>query len=128
MTTTSKTIFFLLFILLSTGAVAQGKKPLHIFDLGQPITEDLVRNYPGCLVRAAWKVDTSNLVSYEVRLVKSKMEYGLIYNKDGKFLRKQAVSPVIAEVKPVIKRKPQKSFFMQQMDSMQISDSLILKY
>jgi len=123
-----KIVFIVLFTLPCTKISAQGKKALHIFELGQTITEDLVKNYPGCLVSASWKVDTSNFVCYEVRLVKSKMEYALIYDKDGKFLRKRAVSPVITDVKPTLKRRPQKSFFMQQLDSMQISDSLILKY
>ena len=121
-------ILILILGLPCTGIYCQAKKPMHVFELSQAITEDLVKNYPGCLVRAAWKTDTSNFVSYEIRLIKAKMEYALIYNKDGKFLRRQAVSPVVAELKPAVHRRAQKSFFMQQLDSLQVSDSLILRY
>ncbi len=124
----SRIVCVIMIALSCSGIYSQAKKPLHVFELSQNITQDLVNTYPGCQVRSAWKTDTSNFISYEVRLVKANMEYAIIYGKDGHFLRKQAVSPIIAEIKPIVHRKPRKSFFMQQLDSMQISDSLILKY
>ena len=107
---------------------AQIKTPVHVFELGQAITEQLVKTFPGSLVRASWKVNTNNVLSYEIRMVKGDMEYALLYDKDGKFLCKEAVSPVIAEKKPIIRRRQPKSFMMQQLDSLLAPDSLILRY
>jgi hypothetical protein len=120
----------ILFCLLSInffGSFAQTKTPVHVFELGQKITEHLVKYFPGSLVKAAWRINTNNVVSYEIRLMKTNLEYTLVYDKDGKFLRKEVVSPVIAESKPVVHRKPAKPFIMEPLDALPIRDSLILR-
>ena len=123
-----KITLVLMFTFSGMGISAQTKIPVHIFDLGQTITQQLAQTFPGSLVRAAWKVNTNNVLSYEIRLVKGDMEYALLYDKEGKFLRKEPVSPVIIEKKPVIHRKQPRSFMLQQMDSLLAPDSLILRY
>ena len=122
-------IVFVIMLVFSCNVIfSQAKMPMHIFELNQTITDHLLKTYPGCQIRSAWKTDTSKFITYEVRLVKSNMEYAITYDKEGRFLRKQPVSPVIAEIKPVVHRRTQKSFLMKQLDSLQVSDSLILKY
>jgi hypothetical protein len=123
-----KIIFLLIFACFNLGVSAQRKTPIHVFELGQSITEHLVKTFPCSLVSAAWKVNTNNVLSYEVRMVKRNMEYALIYDKDGKFLRKEVVTPIVEEQKPIVHRKQPKPFLLQQLDSLQKSDSLVLRY
>jgi hypothetical protein len=121
----------ILFFLLSInffGSSAQNKAPVHVFELGQKITEHLVNYFPGSLVKAAWRVNTNSVLSYEIRLMKANLEYTLVYDKDGKFLRKETVIPLIPESKPVIHRKLEKAVIMQPLDALPIRDSLILRY
>ena len=123
-----KVILVLLFMCFSVGAAAKTKIPVHVFELGQKITEQLAKNYAGSLVRSAWKVNTNNVWSYEIRIIRGNMEYALLYDKNGEFLRKETVSPVVAEKKPILRKKQPKPFLLQQLDSLQLSNSLVLRY
>jgi hypothetical protein len=123
-----KITLVLMFAFSGMGISAQTKTPVHVFDLEQTITQQLAQTFSGSLVRSAWKVNTNNVLSYEIRLVKGDLEYALLYDSEGKFLRKELVSPVIIEIKPVIHRKQPKSFMLQQLDSLLAPDSLILRY
>jgi hypothetical protein len=121
-------IFVLMLACFSIGVSSQSKTPVHVFDLGQTITEQLAKTFPGSLVRAAWKVNTNNVLSYEIRMVKGKMEYALLYDKDGKFLRKEAVSPVIEEKKPIVRKKQRTPLLLEPLEPLPAPDSLVLHF
>ena len=125
-----KIIFFLLLIYFHPGARAQIKIPVHVFELGQKITEQLAKNYAGSLVRSAWKVNTNSIWSYEIRIIRGNIEYTLLYDKDGKFLRKESVAPVVVEKKIIIHKKlpkPDSDIFLPIMP-LPAPDSLVLRY
>jgi hypothetical protein len=103
---------------------AQTKTPVHVFELAQGITEQLAKTYPSCLVRAAWKVNTNNVLSYEIRMVKGNMEYSLLYDKDGKFLRKEPVSIVIEEKKPIIHKRERRPILLEPLEPLPAPDSI----
>lgn len=103
---------------------------MHVFDLGQNITEQLVKTFPGCVVRSAWKVKTNNILCYEIRIIKGDLEYALIFDKNGKFLHKERVAPVPVEKKIIIHKKlpkPDSDIFLPIMP-LPAPDSLVLRY
>jgi hypothetical protein len=57
-------------------------------DLPKAITENLAKDYAGFTVKEAHKVTENNVVSYNVLINKGTTSETLVYDKDGKFLRK----------------------------------------
>jgi hypothetical protein len=113
---------------MCVGISAQTKIPVHVFDLGQSITEQMAKTFPGIIVTGAWKVNTNSIVSYEIRMVKGNMEYALQYDKDGKFLRKDIVSPVIVEKKVILQKKQPKREILLPLSPLPVPDSLVLQF
>lgn len=57
-------------------------------DLPKAITENVAKNYTGFTIKEATKVTENNVVSYDVMINKGTTSETLVYDKDGKFLRK----------------------------------------
>jgi len=57
-------------------------------DLPKAITENVAKNYTGFTIKEANKVTENNIVSYNVMINKGTTSETLVYDKDGKFLRK----------------------------------------
>jgi hypothetical protein len=80
-------------------------------DLPKAITDNLARDYTGFTVREAHKVTENNVVSYNVMINKGTTSETLVYDKDGKFLRKNSphtASMTNAASKPADKNTPVK--------------------
>ena len=80
-------------------------------DLPKAITENIAKNYTGFTIKEATKVTENNVVSYDVMINKGTTSETLVYDKDGKFLRKMtptAAATPAAPAKPQEKPAPKK--------------------
>jgi hypothetical protein len=57
-------------------------------DLPKGITDNVAKNYMGFNIKDATRVTENNIVTYDVVLTKGTDMETLVYDKDGKFLRK----------------------------------------
>ena len=80
------------------------KTPVKAADLPKAITENITKNYAGYMVHDATKVTENNVVTYDVKIMKGTASETLVYDKDGKFLRKMPQ----AAAKPAEKPAPAK--------------------
>jgi hypothetical protein len=75
------------------------KTPVKVSDLPKAINENIAKNYTGFTIKDATKVTENNVVSYDVMINKGTTSETLVYDKDGKFLRKMNPMPQ-ASAKP----------------------------
>jgi len=59
-------------------------------DLPKAITDNIAKNYVGYAIKEATKITENKVVSYDVMIHKGTAMETLVYDKDGKFLRKMA--------------------------------------
>jgi hypothetical protein len=64
------------------------KVPVKVADLPKPIAENIAKNYVGFAIKDATKVTEKNVISYDVVINKGTTSETIVYDKDGKFLRK----------------------------------------
>lgn len=57
-------------------------------DLMKPIADNIAKDYAGYTVKEATSVTLGNVVTYEVIISKGMETETLVYDKDGKFLKK----------------------------------------
>jgi hypothetical protein len=62
--------------------------PVKVADLPKAITDNVAKDYAGFTIKDAAMVMANNLMSYEVVIVKGTTTETLVYDKDGKFVRK----------------------------------------
>jgi hypothetical protein len=67
-------------------------------DLSKAITDNIAKNYAGYIIKEATKVTENKVVTYDVLIAKGTASETLVYDKEGKFLRKMT-SPT-ASAKP----------------------------
>ena len=65
------------------------KTTINVADLQKPITDNIVKDYAGYTIKGATSVTASNTVTYNVVVVKGTATETLVYDKDGKFIKKQ---------------------------------------
>lgn len=61
---------------------------VKVADLMKPITDNVAKDYAGYTVKEATSVTLNNVVTYEVLVSKGMETETLLYDKDGKFLKK----------------------------------------
>jgi len=76
-------------------------------DLPKAISENLTKDYAGFSVREATRVVSNNIITYEVIINKGNKTETLLYDKDGKFVKKVG-SKEEAQVKKNNTPQPQK--------------------
>jgi hypothetical protein len=64
------------------------KVAVKVTDLPKTITENVAKNYTGFTIMEATKVTENNVITYDVMIHKASTSETLVYDKDGKFLRK----------------------------------------
>jgi len=64
------------------------KVAVKVADLPKAITENVAKNYTGFTIKEATKVTENNVITYDVMIHKASTMETLVYDKDGKFLRK----------------------------------------
>jgi hypothetical protein len=84
------------------------KVTVKVADLPKAIAENVAKNYAGFTIKEATKVTENNVVTYDVKINKGTTTETLVYDKDGKFLRKMTSSAAPApkpQEKPVPPKK-----------------------
>ena len=79
---------FMLIVLALNAQIT--KVTVKVSDLPKAISENIAKNYAGFTIKEATKVTENNVVTYDVVINKGTTSETLVYDKDGKFLRKMA--------------------------------------
>jgi hypothetical protein len=61
---------------------------VKVADLQKAITDNIAKDYVGFTIKEATSVTANNNVTYEVVIVKGTLTETLVYDKDGKFVKK----------------------------------------
>lgn len=69
-----------------------------VADLQKDIIDNISTDYVGYTIKEAAKVVENDIVTYEVVVVNETATETLVYDKDGKFLKKLVPTPVKEEV------------------------------
>jgi len=103
-----KSILLLVLFMSALIVNAQTKTVVKAADLPKAITENLAKDYAGFTVKEATKVVTNNVVSYDVVVVKGTATETLVYDKDGKFVKKVTATSGTTQKKdtPPAKQNP----------------------
>ena len=64
---------------------------VSVVELQKAITDNVAKDYVGFTIKEATKVVENNIVTYEVVVAKGTTQETLLYDKDGKFLKKMAL-------------------------------------
>ena len=87
---------------------AQTRTEIKVADLNKAIVENVAKDHVGFTIKDAFKSEDKGVVTYEVKVAKGTEENILVYDKDGKFLKKEAAksgTAVKKEVKKEVKKK-----------------------
>jgi hypothetical protein len=82
----------LLFVLIMAAVAVNAQRiVVKTADLPKAIIENVAKDYAGFTVKEAVKVVADNVVTYEVVVAKGTTMETLLYDKDGKFVKKLTV-------------------------------------
>ena len=83
-----KKLLFVLVLVMGALVVNAQRTPVKVADLQKAITDNITKNYVGFTVKDATQVVENNVVTFEVVITKGTTQETLLYDKDGKFLKK----------------------------------------
>jgi hypothetical protein len=66
---------------------------VKVADLQKAITDNIAKDYVGYTIKEATCVTTNNVFTYEVVIVEGTNTETLVYDKDGKFVKKLPPAP-----------------------------------
>ncbi len=66
---------------------------VKIADLPKAITDNVAKDYAGFTIKEASCTNTNNVLTYDVVIVKGTTTETLVYDKDGKFVKKLPPPP-----------------------------------
>ena len=76
-----------------TNTTESTRTAVKVADLQKAITDNIAKDYVGYTIKEATSVTTNNAVTYEVVIVKGTNTETLVYDKDGKFVKKLPPTP-----------------------------------
>ena len=82
-----KVVFILAMVMVVSAINAQTRTSIKLSDLPKAITENISTAHQGWIAQEAFKIDTKNVLTYEVVVKKASSEMNFIYDKDGKYLK-----------------------------------------
>jgi hypothetical protein len=82
-----KVVLFIAMVMGVSALNAQTRTSIKLTDLPKAITENIASGHQGWTALEAFKINTKNVLTYEVIVKKAESEMNLIYNMDGKYLR-----------------------------------------
>ena len=87
-----KKVLFVLVLMMAVLVVnAQATRTtVKVADLQKAITDNVAKDYVGFGIKEATSVTVNNTVTYDVVIVKGTTTETLVYDKDGKFVKKMA--------------------------------------
>ena len=74
----------------TTTNAKQSKVSVKVAELQKSITDNVAKDFPGFTVKEAFSVTKGTDVTYEVVIVKGTVVETLVYDKEGKFVKKLA--------------------------------------
>jgi hypothetical protein len=77
--------------------------PVKITDLPKAITDNIAKDYIGFTIKDANLVEREGVSHYHINIMKGATTETLVYDKDGKFLKKSEANSGMSEKKPVAK-------------------------
>jgi len=87
---------------------AQTRTEVKVADLNKAITENVAKDHPGFVIKDAFKFENKGVATFEVKIAKGNEEETLIYDKNGKFVKKEAQKVGTVTKKVVKKQEPKK--------------------
>ena len=85
---------------------AQGPRTqVKVADLNKAITENVTKAHAGYTIKDAFKCENNGTTTYEVKVAKGNEEQILVYDKDGKFIKKEAAKAGETKKKEEPKKK-----------------------
>ena len=93
-----KKLLFVLVLVMGALVVNAQRTPVKVADLQKAITDNITKDYVGFTVKDATQVVENNVVTFEVVITKGTTQGTLLYDKDGKFLKKVTEKAVKKEV------------------------------
>jgi hypothetical protein len=104
-----KLLFTMTFIMAVLVANAQiTKVQIKSSELPKAAAENIAKNYAGYTIKEATKVTENKVVTYDVMIHKGTAMETLVYDKDGKFLRKMTPTAATTAAKPATTPAPAK--------------------
>lgn len=85
-----KKSFLMFALVLFALAVNAQRTPVKVSDLNKAIIDNVAKDYSGYTITGATKVLANNVTTYDVVIAKGSMKETLVYDKDGKFIKKEA--------------------------------------
>lgn len=79
--------------------------PVKTEDLPQGIIDNVTKNHPGYTIKEAQKIQNHESLNYRVKVVKQNSELTLLYDKEGRFIRKEMVKSGTLVKKSIVKKK-----------------------
>jgi hypothetical protein len=94
-------------VLIMAFAFSQTRTELKPSALVKPASEFISKNFTGYSIDKVFKCLSKNTVTYEVKIVKGTEKQNLVFDKDGKFLKKDPTKTEMkATPKPAVKPVP----------------------
>lgn len=83
----------------TTSSKKSVREDIKATDLPKAANDNIAQDYSGFTVKKATKVTLNNVVTYEVVVNKGTTNTTLVYDKDGKFVKKLAPKPTTKKKK-----------------------------
>jgi hypothetical protein len=83
-----KKLLAIMVLVMSAMAVNAQRTTVKTTDLQKAITDNVAKDFAGFTIKEATKVVANNVTSFEVLVVKGTAQETLLYDKDGKFVKK----------------------------------------
>lgn len=84
------------------------RTPVKVSELQKPIIDNVIKGYPGFAIIEATKVIEDNVAFYEVIVAKGNTQETLLYDKEGKFVKKLDLKAGTFAAKPTAVRSAAK--------------------
>jgi hypothetical protein len=83
-----KKLFAAMVLMTMVLVVNAQRTTVKVSDLPKALIDNVAKDYAGFTIKEATKVVANNVTSYEVLIVKGTTQETLLYDKDGKFVKK----------------------------------------
>jgi len=83
-----KKLFAIMVLMMTVLAVNAQRTTVKVSDLPKALIDNVAKDYAGFTIKEATKVVANNVTNYEVLIVKGTTQETLLYDKDGKFVKK----------------------------------------
>jgi len=93
-----KKLLFIVALMMGALVVNAQRTPVKVVELQKAIIDNVAKDYVGFTIKEATQVVENNVVTFEVVITKGTTQGTLLYDIDGKFLKKVTEKAVKKEV------------------------------